>query len=308
MQKLPLVIAVAFLAFILLISSVFTVTEREKAIKLALGEIVESEYKPGLHFRLPVYHAVHKFDSRVLTLDAQPERVLTSEKKNLIVDSFAKWRISDVKQFFLATGGDERNATTRLSQFLRKGVLDAFGQRTIEEVVSGERAELMIEVQENANIRAKDLGIEVVDVRIKRVDLPSDVSESVFRRMEKERATVAKAFRSRGEEAAKGIRADADRQRAEIIAEAYSESEQIRGEGDALAAGLYGAAYGQDPDFFRLSRSLQAYRSTFTAKNDILLLKPDSDFFRYFNDIDGGVTPAKVSTDPVVPLDVQPLN
>lgn len=287
MQKLPLILIGGFLAFLLLISSVFVVGEREKALKLALGNVVRTDYQPGLHFKFPVYNTIHKFDGRILTLDAQPERVLTSEKKNVVVDSFVKWRIGDVERFFVATGGDEREATTRLSQFIRKGVLDAFGRRTVEEVVSGERAELMVEIQQNANLRSKDLGVEIVDVRIKRVDLPSDVSESVFRRMDKERATVAKAFRSRGEEAAKGIRADADRQRAEIIAEAYSESEQIRGEGDALAAGIYADAYNRDPEFFGLSRSLKAYRSTFSGKNDVLLLKPDSEFFKYFNSIEG---------------------
>ncbi|HBR98181.1 MAG TPA: protease modulator HflC [Gammaproteobacteria bacterium] len=285
MQKLPLFLVAGILGVMLLASSVFVVGEREKAIKLALGEIDASGYTPGLHFRVPIYNTIHKFDSRILTLDAPPERVLTSEKKNLIVDSFVKWRIENVERFFLATGGDERSATTRLAQFIRKGVLDAFGQRTVEEVVSGQRAELMAEVRTNANVRAKDLGVEVVDVRVKRVDLPADVSDSVYQRMEKERATVAKAFRSRGEEAAKGIRADADRQRAEIIAEAYSESEQIRGEGDAKAAEVYADAFQQDEEFFRLSRSLKAYRSTFRDKNDILLLKPDSDFFKYFNDI-----------------------
>ncbi|MCB1755425.1 MAG: protease modulator HflC [Gammaproteobacteria bacterium] len=287
MQKLPLLLIGGFLAFLLLISSVFVVGEREKAIKLALGTIDRTDYTPGLHFKIPIYNNVRKFDGRILTLDAAPERVLTSEKKNVVVDSFVKWRIGDVERFFVATGGDERDATTRLSQFLRKGVLDAFGRRTVEEVVSGERAELMVEIQQNANLRSQDLGVEIIDVRIKRVDLPSDVSESVFQRMDKERATVAKAFRSRGEEAAKGIRADADRQRAEIIAEAYSESEKIRGEGDALAAGIYAKAFSQDPEFFELSRSLKAYRSTFKGKNDVLLLKPDSEFFKYFNSLDG---------------------
>ena len=285
MQRLPLVIAGAIVALLFIASSVFVVGEREKAIKLALGEIDRSDYKPGLHWKLPVYNTIHKFDSRIMTLDAPPERVLTSEKKNLIVDSFVKWRISEAERFFLATGGDERNATTRLAQFIRKGVLDAFGQRTVVEVVSGQRAELMAEVRDNANIRAKDLGVEIVDVRVKKVDLPNDVSDSVYSRMEKERATVAKAFRSRGEEVAKGISADADRQRAEIIAEAYRESEQIRGEGDAEAAETYANAYRQDEEFFRLSRSLKAYRQTFNNRSDILLLQPDSDFFKYFNDL-----------------------
>lgn len=291
MNRLPMLGVIgALVAVLVLLSSLFTVGEREKAIRLALGNIDRSDFEPGLHFRLPIYHRVFKFDSRILTLDAEPERVLTSEKKNVVVDAFAKWRISDVTKFFLATNGDERSATTRLGQFMRKGVLDAFGQRTVEEVVSGERAELMVEIQGNVNERAQDLGIEVVDVRVKRVELPSDVSDSVFSRMEKERATVAKAFRSRGEETAKGIRADADRQRAEIIAEANREAEQIRGEGDAQAAQTYAAAYNQDSEFFRLSRSLRAYEKVFQGKSDVLLLKPDSEFFRYFNEIPGATT------------------
>ena len=255
-------------------------------IKLFLGEIVETEYNAGLHFKWPFVNTVHKFENRILTIDAPPERVLTSEKKNVMVDSFVKWRIADVKQYFKATGGDLRRAQQLLAQFIKKGTLDAFGKRTVKEVISGERLALMQEVSVATNVQAERLGIEIVDVRVKKVELPSDVSESVFQRMEKERATVAKQFRSRGEEKAKGIRADADRQRAEILAEAYKESQQIRGEGDATAAEVYAKAYGKDPEFYRMYRSLNAYKSTFDGKNDVLLLKPDSQFFEFFKGTD----------------------
>ena len=268
-------------------SATFTVHEKQRAIKLALGEITDIDFTPGLYFKIPFYNTVHKFDSRILTLDARPERVLTSEKKNVIVDSFVKWRIGEVERYFRATGGDERRALALLSQFVRKSVLDAFGKRTVQEVISGERAALMKEVHEKVQIEATDLGIEIIDVRVKKVELPDDVSDSVFSRMEKERATVAKAFRSRGEEQAKGIRADAERQREEILAEAYSEAQQIRGEGDATATDIYARAYTLDAEFYRLSRSLNAYRNTIGGSGDLLVIKPDSEFFRYFNNSSG---------------------
>lgn len=278
----PIVIGLA-LGAALLSSSVFVVGEREKAIKLALGEIQTSDYTPGLHFKMPVYNTVHKFDSRLITLDAAPERVLTSEKKNVIVDSFVKWRIGDVEQYFKSTGGDERRARTLLSQFVRKAVLDEFGRHTVREVVSEDRDELLKNIISNTSIEADRLGIDLVDVRVKKVELPPDVSDAVYSRMEKERATVAKAFRSRGDEQAKGIRADADRQREEILATAYAESEQIRGEGDAQAAEIYSTAFSQEPEFYRLVRSLNAYRDVFKGQSDVLVLKPDAEFFRYFN-------------------------
>ncbi|MDQ7016537.1 MAG: protease modulator HflC [Gammaproteobacteria bacterium] len=288
MSRSNLLSVLLALAVMLLSSATFVVKETEVAIKLALGKIVRSDYEPGLHFKFPLYHNVHKFDSRILTLDARPERVLTSEKKNLIVDSFVKWRITDVERFFKATGGDERRALNLLAQFIKKGLLDEFGKRTIQEVISGERAEIMKRVQKEAGEQAVDLGITVVDVRVKRVDLPSEVSNSVFRRMEKERETVAKSFRSRGEEQAKGIRSDAERQQEEILAESYSESQQIRGEGDAEASNIYANAFGKDREFYNLYRSLNAYKSVFSGGNDMMLLKPDSKFFRYFNDPNGG--------------------
>lgn len=282
-RPLMLVILVAVIGLIAF-SVTFTVKETEKTIKLTLGEISRSNYEPGLYFKVPFYNTILKFDSRVLTLDARPERVLTAEKKNVVVDSFVKWRIEDVEKFFRATGGDERRALTLLSQFIKKGMLDEFGRRTIQEAISGERTLITREVKEKAGLQTVQLGIQLIDVRVKKVDLPPDVSDAVYRRMEKERATVAKAFRSRGQEQARGIRADADRQREEVIAEAYSEAEQIRGEGDAEAAEIYAKAFGKNPEFYSFTRSLNAYRSSFDSKQDVILLKPDSQFFKYFSD------------------------
>jgi membrane protease subunit HflC len=261
----------------------FTVSETERALVLAFGKIHRADYEPGLHFKNPVYN-VHKFDARILTLDTRPDRALTSEKKNVIVDSFVKWRIRDTAEFFKKTGGDERRALALLSQFVKKGVLDSIGRRTVQEVISGERAALMAEVKQQAGEAATELGIEVVDVRIKKVEFPPDVNNSVYQRMEKERATVAKTFRSEGEELAKGIRADAERQREEILADAYSESQRVRGEGDAVAARTYADAFGKNREFFTLYRSLNAYSRAFSNREDVLILKPDSEFFRYFND------------------------
>lgn len=280
-----LLLIVGLLALLVLSNSFFVVDERERAIKLAFGEIVETEYEPGLHFKLPVYNTVYKFDRRILTLDAPPEPVLTSEKKNVMVDSFVKWQIVNTAEYFKSTGGDQRRARSLLAPIVKKEVLDAFGKRTMEEVISGERLEVMREISEATNTQTVGLGVEVVDVRVKKVELPDDVSDSVYRRMEKERATVAKAFRSRGEEASKGITADADRQVAEILSEAYKTSQEIRGEGDALAAEIYAKAYGKDREFYGMYRSLNAYKSTFSGKNDVLLIKPDSQFFKYFNGV-----------------------
>ncbi len=273
-----------FLALMLLLvyAFTFTVGEAEKAIKIQLGRIVETDYSPGLHFRVPMLQRVERFDARVLTFDAQAERVLTVEKKNMIVDAFVKWRIADPATFFTQTSGDESRATTLLQQVVRKGVLDAFGKRTVQEVIADQREEIMLEVRSNVNVRANELGIELVDVRLKKVEWPDGVLSSVYSRMEKERATVAKRFRSEGEEQAKGIRADAARQRSELLADAFAEAESIRGDGDAQSAKIYAEAYGQNKEFYRLYRSLSAYRNTFADKSNVLLLRPDSEFFRYF--------------------------
>ncbi|MEW6764519.1 MAG: protease modulator HflC [Pseudomonadota bacterium] len=262
--------------------SAFTVREIDRVAMFRLGEIIKTDFEPGLHFKVPFVHTIRRYDGRLLTMAAPPERFLTSEKKNVIVDAFIKWRIADVGTFHRSTRGDERVAAARLSQIVKDGMKNQLSNRTIRDAVTGARGEMMDAVRTSANQEAAKLGIEVVDVRILRIDLPAEVSDSVYRRMEKERATVAKSFRSRGEEQAKKITADADRQREEILAEAYSQSQQIRGEGDAEAARLYAEAYGKDQEFFNFYRSLQAYGRAFTGKDDVLVLQPDSDFFRYF--------------------------
>lgn len=280
----PLVLIALALLLLLGSSMVFTVDERERAIKLFLGEITEADYEPGLHFKLPFLERVYKFDKRVLTLDVQPERVLTSEKKNVIVDSFIKWKIEDSETFYTRLGGSESRANSRLTQFVREGVKDAFGRRTIREVVSSARSTLREEIQKSVDLQSESLGIDIIDVRIKKVELPEDVRESVYQRMEKDRAKIAREIRSEGEESAKKIRASADRIREELLAGAYSTAQQTRGNGDAESARIYAEAYTQNPEFYSLYRSLGAYRSAFSGGGDVLLLKPDSEFFKYFND------------------------
>jgi len=267
---------------------VFKVDERERAIKFRLGEIVKTDFDPGLYFKFPLVNNVRKFDARIVTLDSNPERYLTSEKKNVIVDSFVKWQIADVGVYYTAMGGDERQANLRLSQIIRDGLRGEFGKRTIQEVVSGERAEIMTILTENAAEQAKEFGISVVDVRIKRIDLSQDVSTSVFQRMEAERARVAKDLRSKGAEAAERIRADADRQRTIIIADAFRDAEELRGEGDGESAAIYAEAFTQDSEFYSFYRSLNAYRDSFKDKSDIVVLEPDNDFFKYFKSSTGG--------------------
>ncbi len=264
--------------------SLFTVDERELAILFRLGQIVRTDFEPGLHLKLPFVENVRKFERRIMTLDAEPERFLTSEKKNVIVDSFVKWRIGDVAQYYRAVRGDELQAQVRLAQVLKDNLRGEFGKRTIQEVVSGERSEIMDIVTRKVNQDTRELGIQVVDVRLKRIDLPEDVSDSVFRRMEAERARVAREWRSRGAEAAERIRADADRRRTELLAEAYRDAERIRGEGDARAAAIYAEAFSKDPDFYQFYRSLEAYRAVFKDRRDVLLISPDSQFFRYLHD------------------------
>jgi len=268
--------------------SLFIVDEREKAIMFRLGEIVRTDFEPGLHFKIPIFNNVRKFDARVLTMDAPPEEFLTSEKKNVTVDSFVKWRIIESSAYYKSMGGDERRATTRISQIIKDGLRNEFGKRTIQEAVSGERSQIMDNLKVNATKQVEEFGIEIVDVRIKRIDLPRDVSNSVFQRMEAERGRVAKDFRSRGAEQAERIRADADRQREIIIAEGYRDAEQIKGAGDAGAAKIYAQAYTQNKEFYSFYRSLDAYKNTFNSKNDILVVKPDADFFKYFGDANSG--------------------
>lgn len=286
-QYRTLIIILVAAVFVIVSFSVFTVKEWERAILFRLGEIVRTDYEPGLHWKFPFINNIRKFDGRILTLDAQPERLLTSEKKFVIVDSFVKWRIDDVKRYYTSVLGDEVQASLRLEQIIKDGMRGEFSKRTIKEAVSGERVQIMNALAQSANRQAQELGIEVVDVRIKRIDLPSEVSESVYRRMEAERSRVAQDFRARGAEAAERIRADADRQRTVILAEAYRDAEQVRGEGDAASAEIYAKAFGRDAEFYSFYRSLNAYESIFNEQNDMLVLEPDSDFFKYFNVLKG---------------------
>ncbi len=272
------------LAVILLLNAVFTVDEREFAIKFRLGEIIRTDYAPGLHFKTPFVNNVRKFDRRILTLDARPERFLTVEKKNVIVDFFVKWRISDPERFYTSTRGDIANANALLLRIIQDGMRSEFGKRTIQEAVSGERALIMEILTRETNARAQELGLVVVDVRVKRIDLPQEVSESVYQRMEAERARVARQLRAEGSEAAERIRADAERQRTVLLAEAFREAETLRGQGDAQAAATYAAAYGRNAEFYAFYRSLQAYRNAIGHGTDLLLLSPDGEFFRYLKD------------------------
>lgn len=276
---------IAALLFVLS-SSVFTVKQWETAIVFRLGEIVKANVEPGLHFKTPFINNVKTFDARLQSLDAAPERYLTSEKKNLIVDSFVKWRIVNVKKFYTTMGGDYRLANMRLSQIIKDGLRAAFGARTVQEVISGDREKLVEQINRDANQQANDFGIEIDDIRIKRIDLPEDVSDSVFRRMEAERKRVAKDLRSKGAEAAEKIRADADRQRVVILADAYRKAEKIRGEGDAKAAHIYAKAYSKDKEFFSFYQSLNAYQQAFKDKSDVILVDPKLDYFKYFKKVE----------------------
>lgn len=286
-NRMPSLIVLAVGVLLVGSFSVFKVYEWERVVLFRLGEIVRTDYEPGLHFMIPIINNVRKFDARVLTLDVEPERFLTAEKKNVIVDSFVKWRIDDVTRFYTAVLGDEAQARQRLDQIIKDGMRGEFSKRTINEVISGERSRIMSALAVSANQQAKELGITIVDVRIKRIDLPPDVNSAVYRRMEAERARVAKDFRSRGYEASERIRADADRQREVIIAEAYRDAEQVRGEGDAIAADTYAKAYTKNAEFYAFYRSLNAYRAAFGGK-DLLVLEPDSEFFQYFKGGKGG--------------------
>ena len=260
----------------------FQVDQREKAIKLQFGEIKDATLKPGLHFKIPVMNKIIKKDGRSLTLDVPPTEFPTSEKKYVKVDFYAKWRISDVEEYFKATTGEESRANQRLELILVNGLKNEFGKRTIQEVVSGERKKIMDVIQVQSNEDSKNFGIEVVDVRVSKIDLPDDVSDSVFNRMRAERDRVAKDFRARGKEQAEIIRAKSDRERTVILANAYNESEQIRGDGDATAAKIYADAYTKNEEFYSFTRSLKAYTNTFSQNSDVLVIEPDSEFFRYF--------------------------
>ena len=264
---------------------VYTVNEMEKAIVLQFREIKRSEHEPGWHVKIPFINEVVHFDARIQTLDASPQLYLTAEKKNLVVDSFVKWRIQDVATYWVTVEGRKSQAESRLSARINTMLRDQFGQRTVQEVISGERDVIMDEVRKNVDQEARSIGIEVVDVRLKRVDLDPDISERVYSRMEAERSRVAKELRAQGAEAAERIRADADRRREITLANAYRDSEKLRGEGDAQATAIYADAFGRDREFYRLYRSLNAYRETFRNKEDLLVLDPSSEFFQYFKSV-----------------------
>jgi len=278
----PFAILFAGALALLLSSSAFIVNENELAILLQFGAVQRTDYKPGLHFKVPFFQSVRKFDKRILTVRGEPERYLTSENKDVLVDFFVKWRIADVGRFYTATTGDESVAEQRLAPIVRQALGKEVSGRKLNEVVSGERSNVMEQLREVANAAAKELGIVLVDVRVKRIDFPDQISEKVFDRMRAERKNVANELRSHGTEASEKIRSEADRQRQVLLAEANRDGQQIRGLGDAEAAKIYARAYETDPEFYAFYRSLEAYRRAFEAKDGVLVLDPNSDFFKYF--------------------------
>jgi len=281
-RNLPFAAAVVLVVLIILGSAVFTVDQRQFAIVFQLGEIKEVIREPGINLKWPLIQNVRYFDKRILTMDSpDPERFLTAEKKPVLVDSYVKWRIDDVKQFYISVGGDETLAKTRLAQTVNSGLREEFGKRLVHDVVSGEREKIMAEVLRKADLDARAVGVQIVDVRLKRVDFPPEVSESVYRRMETERKRVANELRSQGAAEAEKIKADADRQREITIAEAYRDAQKVKGEGDAKSTAIYGQAFGQNPEFFNFYRSLDAYRQSFKNKSDVLVVDPSSEFFKY---------------------------
>ncbi|WP_303786588.1 protease modulator HflC [Azovibrio restrictus] len=284
--KFQLIGATLGLLLIVASMSLFTVDQRQYALIFQLGEVKQVITEPGLHMKWPLIQNVRYFDNRIQTLDSQePERFITSEKKNVLVDSYVKWRIVDPKLYYVSVGGDESRARTRLSQTVNDGLRGEFGKRTVHDVVSGERDKIMEEMRGKADLDARKIGVQIIDVRLKRVELPQEVSEAVYRRMEAERKRVANELRSEGAAEAEKIRADADRQREVIIADAYRDAQKIKGEGDAKAAAIYGQAFSQNPEFYAFYRSLEAYRNTFNSKNDVLVVEPNSDFFKYLKNV-----------------------
>jgi membrane protease subunit HflC len=282
-KHLGTIIAGVLVTLIVASLSLFVVDQRQNSVVFRLGEVVDVKTKPGLYFKVPVLDNVRNFDVRILTIDtADTERFLTSEKKNVLVDLFVKWRIVDVRLYYVSVQGNEAFAQTRLLQTINGGLRAEFGNRTVHEVVSGERDKIMDLMREKANEDAKKIGVEVIDVRLKRVDLPQEVSVDVYRRMEAERKRVANELRSTGSAESEKIRADADRQREVIVAQAYRDAQRIKGEGDAKATAIYSRAYESNAEFYAFYRSLEAYKTSFRGRNDVLVLEPNSEFFKYF--------------------------
>jgi membrane protease subunit HflC len=285
MRALGPIVAGLIVVLLLVSGTLYTVDQRQNAIVFQLGEVKDVVTKPGLHVKIPLIQNVRLFDMRILTFDdAEPLRFLTQGNRPVLVDSFVKWRITDVKQYYVSVGGDEFRAMTRIKQTVAGVLRDEFGVRILHDVVSGERETIMSRVRQKVDQDLERIGVKIVDVRLKRVDLPQDVSESVYRRMEAERKSIANELRSTGAAEAEKIRADADRQREIIVAEAYRDAQRVRGEGDAKSAAIYAAAFNQNPEFFAFYRSMDAYRSVFRGRNDLMLLESTSDFLRYFRD------------------------
>ena len=285
MKALGPVVAILVVVLLLVSGALFTVDQRQNAIVFQLGEVKEVVTKPGLNFKWPLLQNVRLFDMRILTYDdVEPLRFLTQGNRPVLVDSFVKWRITDVRQYYVSVQGDEFRAATRIRQTISGTLREQFGVRTLHEVVSGERDVIMNQVRELVDLDLKRIGVEIIDVRLKRVDLPQEVSESVYGRMQAERKRIANELRATGAAEAERIRADADRQREVILAEAYRDAQRVRGEGDAKAANTYAAAFSQNPEFYSFYRSMEAYRSTFRGRTDLMLLESTSDFLRYFRD------------------------
>ncbi|MDC3078280.1 protease modulator HflC [SAR86 cluster bacterium] len=286
MKSFGIGFVIAILALIILLAnSLYIVTDKQTAILLRFGEIIDPKIESGLHFKIPILNTVRKFDSRVLTLDAIPQPYFTEEKKRLIVDAFVKWRISDNEQFYITSSGGQLSALrTLLTQRVDEGLRNQFGKRTVQDVISGERDQLMKALTADLNTVANaELGVEVIDVRVKKIELPSEVNDSVYNRMRTERERLAQELRAEGNEIAEEIRANADKERTVILADAYKTAEIIKGEGDAEATSTYAKAFNKDPEFYEFTRSLSAYQSTFENKSDVLLIDPESDFFKYLD-------------------------
>lgn len=282
------------LGLVVVFNSIFIVSETQRAVMLKFGEIVKTDIQPGFHWKMPIVNNIRKFDARILTVDAPPERFITSEKKAVMVDSYIKWRIDNVDKYYTSTSGEERRANGLLAQRVNDGLRKEFGLRTVADVVSGERDELMFKVMKDLDILAREeLGVEIIDIRVKQIDLPEEVSNSVYNRMRSERQREAREHRSEGNEIAEGIRAAADREKVVIESAAYRDAETLRGEGDARAAEIYANAFNRDAEFYSFMRSLQAYEASFADKADVLLVDPSGDYFRYLQDASGGRESAK---------------
>jgi membrane protease subunit HflC len=287
-NRFPFIVLIIALVFLILSSSIYRIMETETAVKLRFGELVETDIQPGLHFMLPMADKIRKVSSMLLTLDAPPESFYTLEKKRLKIDSFVKWRVLDVGAYYKATNGDEDRAKSLLANRVNDHLRNEIGVRALHEVVSGERDQMMQALTKDLNKTARsDFGIEIIDVRVKRIDFPQEVSSAVFDRMRADREKEARQYRSEGFELAEKIRADADREKVVIEAEAYKTSAQTRGDGDAKAAAIYASAYNKDPEFYAFTRRLTAYENAFANKADVMLIDPKSDFFRYLNNISG---------------------